>query len=126
MQVKALACELPWEQGIPLSRFSSSEIATEVVQRGIVAEISGSTVWRWLHEDAIKPWQHRGWIFPRDPDFEQKAGRVLDLYHGRWEGEPLGADEYLISADEKTSIQARIRRHVTLPPKAAKSMRVEH
>ena len=33
IQVKALACELPWEQGIPLSRFSSSEIATEVVQR---------------------------------------------------------------------------------------------
>lgn len=98
----------------------------EVVHRGIVAEISGSTIWRWLHEDAIKPWQHRSWIFPRDPEFEQKAGRVLDLYQGMWEGEPLGADEYVISADEKTSIQARIRRHVTLPPKPGKSMQVEH
>jgi len=124
--VKALACELPWEQGLPLSRFSSSEIATEVVRRGIVAEISGSTVWRWLHEDAIKPWQYRSWIFPRDPDFEQKAGRVLDLYQGLWDGIPLGSDEYVISADEKTSIQARSRRHATLPPKPGKSMRVEH
>ena len=126
IQVKALACELPWEQGLPLSRFSSSEIATEVVRRGIVAEISGSTVWRWLHEDAIKPWQYRSWIFPRDPEFEQKAGRVLDLYQGLWDGIPLGSDEYVISADEKTSIQARSRRHATLPPKPGKSMRVEH
>jgi len=126
IQVKALACELPWQKGLPLSRFSSSEIATEVIRRGIVAELSGSTVWRWLHEDAIKPWQYRSWIFPRDPQFEQKAGRVLDLYQGMWEGTPLGADEYVLSADEKTSIQARIRRHESLPPTPANSMRVEH
>jgi len=126
IQVKALACELPWQKGIPLSRFSSSEIATELIHRGIVAEISGSTVWRWLQEDAIKPWQHRSWIFPRDPQFELKASRVLDLYQGMWEGAPLGAHEYVLSADEKTSIQARIRRHESSPPTPAKSMRVEH
>jgi len=126
IQVKALACELPWQQGVPLARFSSFEIAAEVVRRGIVADISGSTVWRWLHEDAIKPWQYRSWIFPRDPQFEQKAGRVLDLYQGMWDGVPLGADEYVLSADEKTSIQARIRRHESLPPTPGKSMWVEH
>ena len=82
VQIKALACELPSENGIPLSRLSSSDIATEAISRGIVAQISGTTVWRWLDEDAIKPWQHRSWIFPRDPEFEQKAGRILDLYHG--------------------------------------------
>lgn len=91
---------------------------------GIVAQISCSTVWRWLHEDAIKPWQYRSWIFPRDPLFEQKGGLVLDLYQGMWDGVPLGADEYVMSADEKTSIQARIRKHATLPPKVG--MRVEH
>lgn len=101
IQVKALAYELPSKQGIALSRFSCSDIAKEVVQRGIVAEISGSTVWRWLHEDAIKPWQHRSWIFPRDPGFEQKTGRILDLYQGVWEGVPLGDDEYVISAAEE-------------------------
>jgi hypothetical protein len=42
-----------------------------------------------LHEDAIRPWTHRSWLFPRDPDFERKAGRVLDLYACRWEGKPL-------------------------------------
>jgi hypothetical protein len=126
IQIKALACELPGERGIPLSRFSTREIATEVIQRGIVAEISGSTIWRWLNEDAIKPWQYRSWIFPRDPQFEQKAGRVLDLYQGIWCGIPLGFDEYVISADEKTSIQARVRKHDTLPTTRGKCMRVEH
>jgi hypothetical protein len=125
-QVKAVACELPSERGIPLSRFSTREIAHEVIQRGIVAEISGSTIWRWLNEDAIKPWQYRSWIFPRDPQFEQKAGRVLDLYQGIWCGIPLGFDEYVISADEKTSIQARVRKHDTLPATRGKCMRVEH
>lgn len=124
--MKALAFELPWEKEIPLSRFSSSEIAEEVMGRGIVAQISGSTVWRWLHEDAIKPWQYRSWIFPRDPLFEQKGARVLDLYQGIWEGEALGVDDYVLSADEKTSIQARMRKHTTLPPKGGMSMRVEH
>ena len=126
VEVKALACQLPWEQGVPLSRFSSFEIATEVVRRGIVAQISGSTVWRWLHEDAIKPWQYRSWIFPRDPLFEDKAARVLNLYQGLWNGIPLGADEYVISTDEKTSIQAWVRRHDSLPPRTENPMRGEH
>ncbi len=54
VQVKALACELPFEKGIPLSRFSTSEIATEAIQRGIVAQISGATIWRWLGDDTTK------------------------------------------------------------------------
>jgi hypothetical protein len=125
IQVKALACELPFEKEIPLSRFSTDEIAGEAINRGIVAHISGSTVWRWLHEDAIKPWQFRSWIFPRDPQFEQKAGRVLDLYQGMWQGVPLKSDEFVLSADEKTSIQARGRKHTTLPPRQGEGMKVE-
>ncbi len=89
--VKALACELPWEHGIPVSRLSTSEIRRAVVDRGIVASVGETTVWRWLSEDAIRPWCHRSWIFPRAPDFLEKAGRVLDLYQGRWRGRPLTA-----------------------------------
>lgn len=93
MEVKALACELPARSGAPLSRWSTQDLARETVKRGIVGAISGSTVWRWLSEDAIRPFYHRSWIFPRDPGFAEKAGRVLDLYEGRWEGEPLGEGE---------------------------------
>jgi hypothetical protein len=124
--VKALACELPSRLGVPLSRLHVPDIAAEVRGRGIVAEISGTTIWRWLSEDAIRPWRHRSWIFPRDPDFENKAGRVLDLYARTWEGKPLGKRDYVISADEKTSIQARIRCHPTLGPDSGRDTRVEH
>ncbi len=120
-----MACELPFEKKIPLSRFSTNEIVAEAVSRGIVAQISGSTIWRWLHEDAIKPWQYRSWIFPRDPQFEHKAGRVLDLYQGIWEGVKLQPDEFVLSADEKTSIQVRRRKHATLHPRKGECMKIE-
>ena len=117
-EVKALACELPAEQGVPLSRWSSAELAREAVARGIVEQISGVTVWRWLSEDAIRPWNYRSWIFPRDPRFREKAGRVLDLYEGRWEGELLHPGDLVVCCDEKPSIQARARKHPTAAAKA--------
>jgi hypothetical protein len=126
VQIKAIACELPANRGLPLSRFSCADIALEARRCGIVASISGKTVWRWLHEDAIRPWQHRCWIFPRDPQFAVKAGRILDLYGREWEGAALKDDEFVISADEKTSVQARARIHPTSPPAPDKTMRVEH
>ena len=104
LEVKALACELPATTGVPLSRWSTPDIARYVRSVGLVATISDKTVWRWLNEDAIRPWQHRTWIFPRDPNFAIKAGRILDLYENRWAGKPLKSDEFVISADEKTSI----------------------
>jgi len=126
VQIKALACELPAARGLPLSRFSCADIVREAQQCGIVARISDTTVWRWLHEDAIRPWQHRTWIFPRDPDFALKAGRILDLYAKRWEGKRLRWDEFVLSTDEKTSIQARVRKHPTVPPRPQCAARVEH
>jgi len=124
--VKALACELPATRDLPLSRWSTFELARQVCQSGLVASVSGSTVWRWLHEDAIRPWRHRSWIFPRDPNFARKAGRVLDLYERRWRGKPLQDDEFVVSADEKTSIQARRRKHPSLPPRPGLTARIEH
>ena len=126
VQIKAIACELPAKYNRPLSRWSTEDIVDYVRQSGLVATISGSTVWRWLHEDAIKPWQHRCWIFPRDPSFSAKAGRILDLYHRVWNGRRLKEDEFVLSADEKTSIQARARRHATYPTQPGSPMKVEH
>jgi transposase len=125
-EVKALACQLPAEQGVPLSRWSCPELAREAITRGIATALSASTVGRWLAEDALKPWQNRSWIFIRDPDFRAKASRMLDLYARRWQGQPLGPNEYVLCADEKTSIQARCRCHPTLPPGKARSMRINH
>ena len=125
-EVKAIACELPATRDVPLGRWSLAELREELLASGLVAEVSTATVRRWLAEDAIKPWQHRSWISPRAPDFAAKAGVVLDLYGRRFAGRVLRPDEFVISADEKTSIQARCRCHPTLPPGRARVMRVEH
>ena len=123
--MKAIACELPCDHGVPLSRFSRAELHRLVIERG-VTEASAATIARWLSEDAIKPWQHRSWIFPRDPRFLEKAGPVLDLYERRWEGELLHPGDFVICADEKTQIQARRRDAPTTAPAPGRVQRVEH
>jgi transposase len=125
-QVKALACTPPKDSGLPLSKWSCPELAGQAVSGGICENISSSTVRRWLSEDALKPWQCQSWIFITDPNFAVKAQKVLDLYAREWDGKPLGRNDYVISADEKTSIQARCRCHPTLPPGKARTMRVNH
>jgi hypothetical protein len=114
--VKAIACELPRQRRQPLARYSLQDLVRRVEIEPQVRSMSCSTIWRILAQDAIKPWQHRCWIFPRDPDFVEKARVVLDLYAGFWQGKPLTDDDHVISADEKTSIQARVRLHPTLAP----------
>jgi hypothetical protein len=76
----------------------TADIVREAQRCGIVATISEKTVWRWLHEDAIRPWQHRTWICPRDPEFAVKAGRILDLYARRYEGCALDPHDFVAVA----------------------------
>lgn len=114
--MKAIACELPATLGLPLSRVSRAEWRRHVLAAALVAEISGMTIWHWLRADAIRPWTHRSWIVPRDPDFAKKAGPVLDLYHRCWKGKALGPRDFVLSADEKTQIPIRSRRHPITPP----------
>jgi len=124
-QVKALACELPAASETPLARWTCPELARKASASGIKPAPSPSTVRRWLAADALKPWQHQSWIFPRDPHFALRAGRVLDLYQREWEGQALGDDEYVISADEKPGIQARMRIHLPLPAGPGRAARIE-
>jgi transposase len=124
-EVKALACALPAETGVPLARWSCAELAAEAVTRGLVSAVSASTVGRWLAADAIRPWRYRSWIFPRDANFADKAGRVLDLYDRIRDDQPLGENEYVLCADEKTQLQALSRCHPDLPPAPERLRRTE-
>ena len=90
-QVKAMACEPPEDRQVPQSRWSAADLAAQAQAEGLVESVARSTVWRWLDEDAIRPWRYRSWIFPRDPGFAAKAGRALDLYQRIWEGRDLVA-----------------------------------
>ena len=75
-------------------------------------QISGVTVWRWLcGQTRSSPGSSAPVIFARDSLFKEKAGPILDLYQGCWQGERLHPDDYVVCADEKPSIQARARKH---------------
>jgi DDE superfamily endonuclease len=123
--VKAIACETVFETERPLSRQSLADL-TARARAALGKPISRSTTWRILARDAIKPWRYEHWVFPRDPHFAQKAGAVLDLYAGLWQGRPLGPGDHVLSSDEKTSIQARIRCHPTTGPAPHRPRRIEH
>ena len=122
--IQAMACEVVAETKEPLSRQSLADLVRRA-RATLGKKISRSTVWRMLHEAAIKPWQYEHWIFPRDPRFAEKAGPILDLYAGTWEGKPLSTKDYVLCMDEKTSIQARQRSHDEMPPKPKRSRRIE-
>jgi hypothetical protein len=65
------SCRRP--TALSLSRFSRTELHRLVVERGL-SEASASTIWRWLHDDAVKPWQQRSWVFVRDPSRRRRRG----------------------------------------------------
>jgi hypothetical protein len=120
-----VACEPPTQRDQPLSRYSLADLVQVLAQDPTVGPLTRSTVWRILDRDALRPWRYRLWIFPRDPAFAEKAGRVLDLYAGEWAGVPLGPDDYVLSADEKTSIQARARCYPSRPPRPGHAQQIE-
>jgi transposase len=124
-EVKAMACEPPEDRDVPLSRWSAADLAAQAAEEGLVESVARSTVQRWLDADAIRPWRYRSWIFPRDPDFAVKAGRVLDLYQRVWDGAELEDEEYVISTDEKSQLQILSRSHPGLPPAPGRPGRVE-
>jgi DDE superfamily endonuclease len=122
--VSSIACDVVARTGNPLSRQSTTDLAQRARDE-LNKPISRTTVWRILDEDAIKPWQYEHWIFPRAANFFEKAAVVLDLYEGYWQGERVDPFDRILSSDEKTSIQARIRRHATLGPAPGRRRRVE-
>jgi hypothetical protein len=126
VQIKAIACELPARHGQPLSRLFTPDIRRIAVAEKIVESISTTQIWRILDEDALKPWRHRPWVYPRDPLFYERAAPVLDLYQGIWKGKPLGARDQVICADEKPSIQVLRRIHQIQIGRDRRGLRVEH
>ena len=124
VQVVAIVCETLEAHKLPLSRFSITDLQRIVVKEEGLATLSHASLGRILKQNALKPWQYRYWLFPRDPDFVAKACVVLDLYAGFWQGQPLGPDEYVLSADEK-SIQILLRCHPTLLVAPGHQQRVE-
>ncbi len=122
-QVTALACSLPQEKGIALSRWSLSEIVKGLLAAQSVSAISRSTVWRWLRADKLKPWRFHHWQHILNPQkFLERARPVLEAYEKAVEWLRNGI--WTVCVDEKTSIQARQLEQEPLPAKPEQPVHV--
>src|SRR6266568_6388541 len=101
VQVTAIACSLPKQEQVPLSRWSRAELARRVAQDPALPRISASTVGRWLKAERLRPWRYHAWQHIHDPvTFLQRARPVLEAY-----GQAralLREGTWLLSLDEKT------------------------
>jgi hypothetical protein len=105
-QVTAIACSLPKQSQIPLSRWSRAELARHVAQDPTLPHLSASTVGRWLKAERLRPWRYHAWQHIHEPvTFLQRARPVLQAYAQA--RALLQEGTWLLSLDEKTSIQAR-------------------
>jgi hypothetical protein len=114
--VTAVACDRAGARARGLPYFSLRDLTTRVRAELALDRLAASTVWEILARDALKPWQYRSWIFPRDPEFALRAGVVLDLYGRVYQGAPLEADDFIFSGDEKPGLLLRSRCHPTVVP----------
>lgn len=127
VRIIAVACEPPEQSGRPVTHWTPSELAEEVVQRDIVESISARTVGRVLSEGDVKPHLSRYWLnaTPEDPDvFHAEVRTVCALYQQAVELHAAGV--HLMSTDEKTGIQALERAADTLPMRPGQVERREY
>lgn len=122
-QATALACSLPKEETVTLSRWSLAEIVKRLLALQIVSAISVSTVCRWFRADKLKPWRFHNWQHILDPQkFLERARPVLEVYEKAVE--LLHNGIWAVCVDEKTSIQARQLEQEPAPIKCGQPVHV--
>jgi transposase len=100
------------------SQWSHSELHEAMAEAGI--PISASQIGRILAADDVRPHKVEGWLTRRDtPEFWEQAADVCGLYLSPPE------NAVVLSIDEKTSIQAKSRKHPTTPVRAGRPARRE-
>ena len=135
--VISLAMKLPEElNGAPRTQFWTIPSLTKYVHENCrkagyneLETVSGTMVWKILNDRDIKPQNCRYYLEKKDPDFEEKAKKVLLLYkriewilqmtqsevaNGARADELCG--EVFVSYDEKPGIQAIRNVSPDLPP----------
>ena len=127
VQIIALACQDIEKYGLPLNHWTSKALAEEAIRRGIVENISSSTVRRLLKEAKIKPHLSRYWLNaePEDEEqFKKEVKQVCQLYRMALELHKQGI--HVVSTDEKTGIQALEHKYPSKGVKPGLVERIEH
>lgn len=125
--ILAVACEPPEKSGRPITHWTVQELTDEVIQRGIVASISPSQVYRYLREAAMQPHKSRYWLNTTEKDPERFAAQVkavCDTYLAAPEQERIH-QTHTVCVDEMTGVQALERIAPSKPMIAGKCQLIE-
>jgi transposase len=123
----AVACEPPQHSGRPITRWSSRELAAEMVKGGIVKRIARSTLSQLLKEAKIKPHLSRYWLNAQPEDeavFDAQVRAICALYRQATQLHKRGI--HLVATDEKTGIQALQHKYPAKPVRVGQVARIEH
>jgi transposase len=126
-QILAVACEPPEKSGRPITHWTARELTDEVIERGIVASISPSQVYRYLREAALQPHRSRYWLNTTEKDparFEAQVKTVCDTYLAAPDQEWVH-QTHTVCVDEMTGLQALERIAPSKPMIAGKCQLLE-
>jgi hypothetical protein len=99
-----LACLEPIAKGLPITHWTSQELARQAVADGIVATISAGSVRRILAAVDLQPHRTRYWkTAPLDDQFKERAEQVLWCYANAVQLARRGI--WVVCVDEMPSLQ---------------------
>jgi len=124
VDVVSLATSQPSEHGGTATRWTLDDIAATILNGVSHEAISRSTVWRILDEADLKPHKSVYWLNSHDPDFDEKAWEICQLYVDAPKLYQQG--RLVICSDEKTGMQILERKYPTRPVEPGKPERREH
>ena len=79
-EIKKIALSRPMDHDLPFSTWSLSKLAEFLVAEGVVDDISHEGLRVLLREEGVSFQVIKTWKQSKDPDFEAKKNRVLELY----------------------------------------------
>lgn len=124
LQLVSLATSLPADHGLTVTRWSGDELAARMIHEAHERRMSRSTVCRHLQELDLKPHKSVYWLNSHDPDFQQKAEAICQLYVSAPQLSQQG--RLLICSDEKTGMQILERAAPTQPAERGKPIKREN
>ena len=115
--ILAVACEPPGNSGRPISQWTREELRDEAIKRGLVENISGCQISRYLRDAHLQPHRRKMWINTKGKDpveFQRKVEEVCQTYlqaSARFHQDGTRT----VCCDEMTGIQALERGAATQP-----------
>jgi len=124
VDVVSIATSQPADHDCQATRWSLDDIASTILNENHAQAMSRSTIWRILDEADLKPHKSEYWLNSHDPDFDEKARDICQLYVAAPQLYQQG--RLVICCDEKTGMQILERKHPTKPMTTGIPERREH